>query len=185
MTPSPDPDHALLRRFAAGDRGALGELADTHERGLLGLARGLLGGDSDAACDAVQSTWLRVIRYADGFKGNSSVKTWLYRILINECRDMRRPARRGAPRLRLARDGGEVAGAGDGAREWARDVQAALGALPEEKREIVLLCYHAGVTHAVAADILEVPLGTLKSRLHGALKDLRRALGKTDEEVVA
>src|SRR5262249_47470112 len=90
MKDTAEQDKALLDRFVAGGGGALGELAWLYERSLLGLAKGLLGGDADAACDAVQSMWVRVIRYGKGFEGNSTVKTWLYRILINECRTMRR-----------------------------------------------------------------------------------------------
>jgi RNA polymerase sigma-70 factor, ECF subfamily len=181
-TSSPDDhDMVLLRRFAAGERAALGDLARRHERSLLGLARGILDGDSEAACDAVQAMWVRVIRYAKGFKGNSEVKTWLYRILINECRDMRRDrAMVGGPAtLRLAQEARTD-------REHDGRLHSTLAALPNEKREILLLCYHAGVTHQIASEILEIPIGTLKSRLHAALKDLRAALGEPGEtEVVA
>ena len=65
---STNSDHELMARFVAGDRGALGALAEKYERSLLGLARGILGGDATAACDAVQSTLVRVIRFAKGSK---------------------------------------------------------------------------------------------------------------------
>src|SRR5688572_876808 len=153
-------DLELITRFVAGERAALGALAERYERPLLGLAKGLLGDDASAACDAVQSMWVRVIRYAKGFQGKSEVKTWLYRILINECRDMKRT--RGFPetatQLRLARDSVVVTIDGGDA------LQAALANLGEERREVLLVCYHAGMTHEVAAEVLEIPLGTLKSR---------------------
>ena len=82
-------DEKLLGAFVKGDQAALGELARRHECSLLGLAGGLLGGGSAAACDAVQETWVRVIRYGHSFNGRSSFKTWLYRITINRCRDLR------------------------------------------------------------------------------------------------
>jgi RNA polymerase sigma-70 factor (ECF subfamily) len=176
MTDAPDPDYDLLMRFAAGDRGALEELANAHERALLGLARGLMGGDSGAACDAVQSMWLRVIRYAGTFKGRSKVKTWLYRILVNECRVQRRHGRRKPAPLRLAGEGA--------APRHCAALHEALASLPDERREVLLLCYHAGVTHTIAAEILEIPLGTLKSRLHAGLRELRCTLDP-DEEGVA
>lgn len=172
-----EPDHLLLRRFAAGERAALGELANQHEKELLGLARGLLNGDAHAACDAVQATWVRVIRYAHSFKGRSSVKTWLYRILINECRDLRRAKPQPIqPRLISAMPADDDAGA---------SLQAALARVSEPKREVLLLCYHAGLTHAIAADVLDIPVGTLKSRLHAAMNELRATLGEDHEGAVA
>src|SRR5437773_12341501 len=84
-------DEQLLARFARkSDQSALGELARRHERALLGLACGMLGGREDLAVDAVQETWIRVIRFATSFHGRSSFKTWLYRIAINQCRNIRK-----------------------------------------------------------------------------------------------
>lgn len=177
MTHETDPDAQLLQRFASGDTEALGELAQRHERSMLGLARGLVGGDSALARDAVQGTWVRVIRYAGTFKGRSSVKTWLYRVLVNECRRLARSRRSGPEALRLTTT----------ERNEPDDpaLHRALSRLSDEKREAVLICYHAGVTHAVAAEVLEIPLGTLKSRLHAALTELRAALAEPEREVVA
>src|SRR5262249_29261237 len=81
-------DEQLLKRFAKGERNALGELARRYELPLLGLACGMLGGRRDLAMDAVQETWMRVIRFHSNFNGRSSVKTWLYRIAINQCRNV-------------------------------------------------------------------------------------------------
>jgi RNA polymerase sigma-70 factor (ECF subfamily) len=62
------------------------------------------------------------------------------------------------------------------ASERADRLRAAVALLPVEKQEVLLLCYHEGLTHEEAADVLELPIGTLKSRLHGALESLRRTL---------
>lgn len=178
-------DHELMARFVAGERGALGVLAERYERPLLGLARGLLGGDASAACDAVQSMWVRVIRYARGFQGKSEVKTWLYRILINECRDMKRAREfpSTTKHLRLAREGMATKAVPS---EGSDALQTALARLGHERREVLLVCYHAGMAHEVAAEVLEIPIGTLKSRLHAGLNELRMALGDVVEgEVVA
>ena len=82
-------DEQLLKNFAAGERAALGDLACRYELPLLGLAAGLLDGRRHLALDAVQETWLRVIRFAGNFNGRSSFKTWLYRIAINQCHSLR------------------------------------------------------------------------------------------------
>ncbi len=169
-------DEQLLAAFAGGERAALGELADRHERALLGLARGLLGSRS-AACDAAQEAWVRVIRHAKGFRGQSSVKTWLYRIVINECSEVRK--RLGRERDRAgALESMPPAGADQEAPEDGGDdeIRRAVDSLEESRRVVVLLCYSAGMTHEVAAEVLGVPVGTLKSRLHAALTTLRRRM---------
>lgn len=174
-------DERLLADFAAGHRAALGELARRYETALLGLCAGVLGGARDLACDAVQETWIRVIRFASQFDGKSSFKTWLYRIAINQCLSLRRVnARSGC----AVRDLGSVShdrsvGIAQLPESTATVsesngvLRAAVELLPAERRDAVLLCYHAGMTHEQAAEILEIPLGTLKSRLHAALADLR------------
>lgn len=171
-------DEALLRRFVGGDRFMLGALAQRYERRLLGLAMGLLG-DAALACDAVQETWVRVIRFAPGFVGASSFKTWVYRITVNQCYNLR-----GLQKHRALEEVAQAAVEG-GARavddsmlatEMATTVWSAVAALTAEQRDVVLLCYHADLTHSEAAAILEIPLGTLKSRLHAALGRLRALL---------
>lgn len=165
----PKPDDILLAAFVRGSRDALATLAERHERSMLGLACGLLGGRRDLAQDAVQETWVRVIRFAAGFEGRSGVKTWIYTILVNQCRTMR------AARTSADAAVGEVATEGVGSLEDER-LRAALDGLGEGPREVVLMCYHHGLTHETAAAVLGVPLGTVKSRLHAALRDLRAAL---------
>jgi len=180
MDPNPS-DEQLLSAYLGGDRAALGELAHRYEPSLLGLAGGLMGASSSMACDAVQETWMRVIRYGHSFNGSSSLKTWLFRIAINRCRDL------------AAREKGRGAGGGGGvARDPATEgnepdecsirqerneaLRDAVGRLTQPKREILLLCYHEAMTHEHAAEILEIPVGTLKSRLHAALGELREEL---------
>ena len=172
-------DEGLLREFVRGKREALGELARRCERALLGLASGLLDGRTDLACDAVQETWVRVIRFVAGFDGRSSFKTWVYRIAINQCRTVKGrmrdagtvngvgPASEHRPPEKP--ETGDANGASD-EKAWLRE-QVRL--LSPDKRTVLLLCYHEGMTHQQAAEILEVPLGTLKSRLHAALTTLR------------
>lgn len=183
VTDSPDGDARLLAELLAGDERAMEALAARHERSLLGLALGLLGGDEALARDAVQETWMRVLRYGGGFSGRCAVKTWMTRILVNRCRDL---ARRRRPTSSEGLDdatGAIDAPTGDGVDELGAMLRDAVEALPRIQREIVILCYHDGITHATAAEILDVPVGTVKSRLHAALQSLRARLSR--EEVVA
>jgi RNA polymerase sigma-70 factor (ECF subfamily) len=171
-------DEQLLSAYIGGDRGALGELAHRYEPSLLGLAGGLLGGSSPMASDAVQETWMRVIRYGHSFNGSSSLKTWLYRIAINRCRDLaaREKGRSVGDAPRDPAPEGNQPDACSIRQERNEALRDAVGRLTAPKREILLLCYHEAMTHVQAAEILEIPVGTLKSRLHTALSELREEL---------
>ena len=171
-------DEQCLAAFVGGDRTALGELARRHEASLLGVASGLLGGCPSLASDAVQETWMRVIRYGHSFNGRSCLRTWLYRITVNCCRDIRSrttPEQRPYPKAQPA---AECPGPGQLPMLEERDdaLYEAVGRLSDAGRELVLLCYHDGLTHKQAAQVLEIPLGTLKSRLHAVLEQLREHL---------
>ncbi len=96
MTPE-KTDEQLLADFLAGERSALVELARRYEPPLLGLALGLLGGQRDLACDAVQETWLRVIRFGKQFAGRSRFRTWVYRIAVNQCHTLQALRNAGEP----------------------------------------------------------------------------------------
>jgi len=175
MKPTDQSDERLLDSFARGDHAALGELALRYEPLLLGLACGMLGRDGALACDAVQETWVRVIRNAAKFRKESAVKTWLYRITLNCCKDLlAQKKRRSAVEANSDSPAG-AAGESEG-DERRRRIHAAVQALPLDTRALVLLCYQNGMTHAAAAEVLRIPVGTLKSRLHAALAELRPLL---------
>lgn len=185
MEPTPDQvDRDLLSRFVKrADRDALGTLARRYEVALLGLAKGLLGGNRALAQEAVQNAWVKVIRYGRSFDGRCALRTWLFRIVINQCRSLRDRERSSAPpglhdaAVAVQRAHGHAESGGESGED-ARRVCAALDALSDAQREVILLCYHAELTHAHAADVIGVPIGTLKSRLHAALEALRGALVK-------
>lgn len=194
-------DRELLTRFVrAGEAAALGELARRHEPWMLALARARSPDRrDDLAREAVQETWVRVIRFASGYREEASVKTWLYRVLLSRCRDAAaRDARRARREKRASATapggpgelsgGGSPAGAGggeDGAadaverEELVGRVRAALDRLSDDRRDVVLLCHHRRMTHTDAAAVLGVPVGTVKTRLYAAMDELRALLGAT------
>ncbi|HVU64204.1 MAG TPA: RNA polymerase sigma factor [Phycisphaerales bacterium] len=184
--PAHSTDEHLLATFLNGDAPSLGALAQRHERHLLGLATGLLHGRRDLALDAVQDTWLRVIKYGRSFRSGSTVKTWLYRILVNTCKDVRTRS------YKLNTQGGAgssppVEHLPDATPSPSPDtptqshIRAAIESLPGDHRLLILLCYHNGLTHPQAAEVLNIPVGTLKSRLHTALNLLRKSLQESPE----
>lgn len=164
-------DIELVRRIGRRDIAALESLAARYEPLLLGLATGLLFRDENTARDAVQDCWVRVIRSASGFRGECSVRTWLYRIVINRCNDLR------AKRPLTATSDPEFHPEPP-ETENLESLRKAVESLAPDHRLLLLLCYHSGLTHPQVADVLDVPEGTVKSRLHAALESLRRMLAE-------
>lgn len=171
-------DEQLLEDFARGNHAALGDLAHRYESLMLGLACGLLGQDRSLACDAVQDAWVRVIRHAAGFRRESTVKTWLYRITINCCKDLLSKSRFASRSLESTAPPSTSDPNGDRSEtdERRSRLNDALMTLPLDTRALLLLCYQHGMTHTTAAVVLRIPVGTLKSRLHAALNELRQRL---------
>jgi RNA polymerase sigma-70 factor (ECF subfamily) len=170
-------DEALLAAHLRGDPGAFGELVTRHERRIYGLCLRILGNREDAE-DATQEAFLAALRKAASFRRAAAFSTWLYRIAVNAATDQAR--RRGRARLAELdpQDAGlAVAAAGDLGEQVtaAITVQTALTRVPEEFRVAVVLCDLYRVPYADAAQILEVPVGTVKSRVfrgRAALADL-------------
>ncbi len=153
---------------------------ELHRTALTGHCYRMLGSAVDAD-DAVQETMFRAWKALERFDGRSSLKTWLYRIVINRCHDARLRRTRGkrATPDDLSPGREPVASAGVSRAEKLDgddSLRRAVAALVEDQRTVVILCYHAGMTHEQAAEILEIPIGTLKSRLHAALSILRERL---------
>jgi RNA polymerase sigma-70 factor (ECF subfamily) len=169
-----ESDEELMAAVARGDEHALASLIDRHAPRLHGfLVR--LARDRDDADDLLQDTWVRVARGAPTFDPSRRVRPWLYGIAANLARDLHR--RRGV-RVRAAHDGTrEVAAASQRAafRPLERlDLRERLARLPERMREVLVLRFYEGLDEAEMAEALGVPRGTVKSRLHGAIRELRR-----------
>jgi len=146
-------------------------------------------GDMHEAMDARQQVLLRVCQSAGTFDGRSSVSTWVHRIVVNVCRDgirKRNLRRRHMAKLtRLAErparpQGSDAEGPQPDSIRLAAVVADAVGALPQDEREAVVLKHYAALTFAEMADVLEVPASTLKSRVLRGLERLRSALGEAD-----
>ncbi|MFD8750619.1 RNA polymerase sigma factor SigM [Kitasatospora sp. NPDC059577] len=166
-----DDDAALLARHVAGDREAFGLLVNRHRDRLWAVALRTLG-DREEAADALQDALVSAFRAAAGFQGRSAVTTWLHRIVVNACLDR---ARRSATRRTTPLDEDPqrldtLVGAAEPAdspvvrAELHREVTAALDELPVEQRAALVLVDMQGYPVAEAAELLGVPVGTVKSR---------------------
>jgi len=168
-----EPDEDLMRRVQQGDGRALDELVERHRRGLHAfLARRTPTPRRD---DLFQETWLRVVRSKDRFDPGLRFTTWLFQIANNLCRDLaRRSAVESRERARAAADADAAPRSDPAPRvELRLDVGRRLALLPERLREVLLLRYFEDLPEREIAAIVGVPAGTVKSRLHAAVRALR------------
>ena len=181
MTDRADLDIELINRYLSGDIDAFNELMDAHQDRVFGICLRMLR-DRDAALDATQDTFLTVFRKADKFQAKAAFSTWLYRVAVNTCYDhLRRQKRKQADALPEGHDPVDVA-SGDAfeAVELRPDIEAALETLSPEFRSAVVMVDLMGMSLDQAGDTLEVPTGTVKSRLFRARKQLAKVLGNLE-----
>ncbi|HTW19620.1 MAG TPA: RNA polymerase sigma factor SigM [Mycobacteriales bacterium] len=180
MTAEPPADEELLARHVAGDSDAFTELVHRHRDRLWAVALRTLGNPDDAA-DALQNALLSAYRGAAGFRGGSAVTTWLHRIVVNACLDLaRRRAARPTEPLTAEPAGERYARDPVTERETSLAVVAALRTLPAEQAAAVVLVDVEGYSVAEAAEMLDVPTGTVKSRCARARARLAEALSDLD-----
>lgn len=167
-----DDDLMLLAR--GGEREAFAALVRRHQQRILGLAWKVLG-DDDAARDAVHNAFLDLLRAVPNYRPQGKFPQFLYRVALNRCR-MTGRSRRTEKRAfdAFAREPRDEAHDEVLARERQRDLARSLGQLREMHREMLVLRFYADLAHDEIAAILEIPVGTVKSRLHAALEELRK-----------
>ena len=178
---------ALIERCAAGDEAACAELVATHQRMVFTLSLHLLG-DRDEALDLSQEVFLRVFRTLSSFRGQSALRTWIYRIVINQARNRQRWWRRRHRSSQVSLDEhlqqcGDVESTGDvlpdrllASKETAARIWQALDRLPFDQRTALILREVDGLRYDEIAFSLGVAVGTVKSRLTRARQSLRAEL---------
>ncbi len=180
-------ESALIERCAAADEVACAELVAEHQRMVVQLAINLLG-DRDEALDLSQEVFLRVFRTIHRFRGQSSLRTWIYRIAVNQARNRHRFWRRRHRADQVSLDEhvaahGEFLSGGEttpdrvfAQKELARRLQNALDHLPFDQRTAIVLREIDGLSYEEIAFSLGVAIGTVKSRLTRARQALRLEL---------
>jgi len=178
---------ALIQRCASGDDAAFAELVAEHQRMVVQLAMNLLG-DRDEAMDLSQDVFIRVFRTIGQFRGQSALRTWIYRIAVNQARNRHRFWRRRRRSDQVSLDahveahGDFQCGAESGPdrilaqKELATRLQDALDALPFDQRTVIVLREVDGLSYDEIAFSLGVAVGTVKSRLTRARQTLRAGL---------
>jgi RNA polymerase sigma-70 factor, ECF subfamily len=184
---SPGPDEAgdaddavLLQRVAGGDRDALGALYRRHAHVVLAQIR-LAVGEPGLSEEILQDTMLAVWQGAGSFRGGSQVRSWIIAIALRQARDRLRRHRLAVVADEHALSGQAAAGPGPEAQVLERAelavVAEAIRSLSPAHREVLGLVFGADLTLAGAAEVLGVPVGTVKSRLAAARAALARAMG--------
>lgn len=189
---SVEQDDDLVERLQAGDARAFRALFDKYHRRAFAVAVGVLKNEDDAL-DAVQEAFVKVHKNIHKFQGSSSFYTWLYRIVMNVSIDhVRRASRRRTVDFdeTIGRDSNDAAPAvaitpnlidadpGRSAlrRELSEAIAAGLQELPDHHRAVIVLREVEGMSYEEMAEVLEVPKGTIMSRLFHARKKLQASL---------
>ncbi|MBE7063105.1 MAG: RNA polymerase sigma factor [Clostridia bacterium] len=177
----------LIKQCQSGNRDATETLVRQYTPVIYKLAFSMLGNEHDAS-DAVQETFIKILKSLSGFRGDSSFSTWIYRVTSNTCLDM---LRKNGRHRAVSPDDEEVflqipdtaptpeEAAVSGERRSM--VRAAVSALPTDYKLVVTLCDLNGLSYAEAADILGCPQGTVKSRLSRARALLLKHLSANRE----
>lgn len=176
--PASHSDDQLLGRYLAGDGRAFESLMEAHQRRVFAICLRILR-DREEALDATQETFITVLRKAGGFQGRAAFSTWLYRVAVNTCYDqLRKKKRRRAARMPEGYDPRDTSANGVlEAVELRPAIEEALAGLPREFGAAVVLSDLEGLPLKQVAEILEVPLGTVKSRVFRGRRLLAAQLG--------
>lgn len=191
-----------VRKAQKGDHEAFAQLVMAHHKFVYNLALRSLGAADDAQ-DIAQEAFLRAWLALPRFRRQSSFRTWLYRIVINLCYNR-------LPKLRqelaaipvdqvgeLIEDGSPTSSAGPEwslaqppgpaaaleANERREFLQQQIDSLPEAYRAMILLRYTQGLAYEEIAEVMDIPMGTVKTGLHRAHRQLRQALLAHEEEI--
>jgi len=191
-----DPDAELVARWQAGDASAFEVLVRRHERRVFGLVFRMLGNREEAE-DVAQEAFLALHRHGRRFRGEARFSTFVYRVAANAALNRRRSLGRRRAReeaLKHRQDAGddlpstprdpEDAASGG---EIQQRVQAALLGLPRDLRMAVVLYDIEGQPYGEIAQVLRIPEGTVKSRIHRArtaLRDRLKAFARAEDEGV-
>jgi RNA polymerase sigma-70 factor (ECF subfamily) len=167
-------DEDLMAAVASGDEAALAALIDRYATSVHAYLFRHSGNREDAD-DLLQETWVRVARSARSFDTARRFRSWIDGIATHLARDL---FRRRITRERALRDLATRSPAASGADPVdRRELRERIAELPENMRSVLLLRYYEGMSEAEMAEVLEIPRGTVKSRLHAALCRLRGGYG--------
>lgn len=174
-----DRDQALISATLCGDQAAFGDLVRRYQNRLLAAMTAVCGSSTEAE-DVVQEAFLQAYCKLDSFRSESRFYTWLYRIAFNLSVNMRRKKKPTVSVDHVRQSSGwDVADPGQAPDENLRrsersdQLMAAIGRLAEEFRQVLVLRELEGFCYESISEVLDLPIGTVRSRLHRARQQLR------------
>ena len=181
----------LVSLLKKGDRAAFNLLIEQYQTKVYNIAAGMLS-DPEDALDASQEVFINVYKSINGFKENSSLSTWIYRVCANVCKDFLRKRMRTINVMSLdsAEDEDEPIEIPDDTNspeqlsqqeELQRLVRQEMNTLSSEYKEVLVLCDIEGLSYDEISSILKCPVGTVKSRLNRARQALRKKISEKRE----
>lgn len=186
-------DEQLVESAIKENPEAFGEIVKRWEHKIFALCFGMLSREEDAR-DAAQETFISAYRNLANFRGEAKVSSWLHRIAVNQCLTKRRRSKvRNESFLEDESNGDELNFAAPAhlspsrtteQNERLKIVRQAVGSLPEDLRQVIVMKEFNEMTFQEISETLEIPLSTVKSRLYTALKQLRLKLERASVEVV-
>lgn len=186
-------DEELVLMAVSENPEAFGEIVRRWERKIFALCFGMLGREDDAR-DACQEAFIAAYRNLKNFRGEAKVSSWLHRIAVNQCLTTKRKLKSRAEDYLNDEDEAEarvfIASASYSPKNIAEKgerlniVRQAVGALPGDLRQVIVMKEFEEMTFQEISETLELPLSTVKSRLYTALKQLKMKLERTPVEVV-
>ena len=186
-------ERELIRRAQEGDHDAFSALMGTHKNPLIQVAYGFLH-DREEALDAAQEVFLKAYRKIHTFKSESSIYTWLYRIMVNHCKDRLRSRKRtNALSLDAWNEDGQTFEIPDNSDDPAQTtilserekiVRDAIDALPDKHKKVLLLRELGGLSYKEISDVMKCREGTVMSRLFHARRMLAGQLNGLIEEIL-
>jgi len=168
----------LILKARDGDRNAFNELVRIHARGVMNVIYRMCG-DAQVAEDAAQETFIRAWSHLGSFRVDSSLRNWLYRIALNTATDMLRKEKHILPNDMEELSLADPQPGPEGIylqEERTALVQAAIQSLPDASRAVLVLKEYEGLSYREIADALDIPIGTVMSRLNYARKTLKEKL---------
>ncbi len=178
LNQSAETEQRLIEQAQNGDRSAYGELVRRHYSGVVNVVYRLCG-DAHLAEDMAQETFLRAWVHLPTFQPQSSLRNWLYRIAVNASLDVLRREHE-APvedeKMQWLRDQAPGPEAALIQKEQALLIQQAINALPEAARSVLVLREYGELSYQEIAAVLDIPIGTVMSRLNYARNRLREVL---------
>ena len=167
-------DELLVIKCQQGDKDAFDELVERWQKRLWHYACRVTGSES-AAWDIVQETWFAIVKGLSKLKDTAVFPQWAFRIVNNKCTDwLRKQQRRSRLNNQREEHAQSQSDKEQNSDEKSESLRAAVGKLSPDRRALLSLRYHEGFDIGQIAEILSVPEGTIKSRLHRTVNELRQ-----------